>query len=92
MRVPFGIDQLCVDTDLVTRPPDTPFEHITHAKLAADLLGVDPLALIGERSIARDHQHTRDARQIGGQILGNPVREILLLRIFAEISKGQDHD
>ena len=92
MRIPFGVDQLGVDADLVARPADAAFQHIAHTKLAADLLGVDPLVLLSERGIARDYDHVRDARQIGRQILGNPVGEILLLSIVAEISERQHDD
>ena len=92
MRVGLGIDQLGVDADLVARPPDAPFQHIAHAQLAADLLRVDRLVLIGERGIARDHEHIRDPRQIGRQILGDPVGEILLIRVVAEIGEGQHDD
>ena len=92
MRVATGVDQLDVDADLIARTPDAPFEYVTHPKLLADLPGVDPLVLIGERRIARDHEHTRNPRQIGCQILGNPVRKILLLPVVAEACKGQDDD
>jgi len=83
MRVALGINQLGVDADFVARPPDASLQHIAHAKLAADLLGINPLALISERGIARDHQHACEPRQIGCQILGDAVGEILLLRVVA---------
>src|SRR5215831_8804624 len=70
------VDQLRVDADLIARTPNAPFEYVTHTKLSADLLGVYPLVLIGERRIARDHEHSRDPRQIGRQIFGDAVREI----------------
>src|SRR5215471_3066110 len=74
------------------RPPDTPFEYVANPKLAADLLGVDGFFAIGERGIARNHQHTHEPRQIGRQVFGDPVREILLLPVVAKIRKGQDDD
>src|SRR6516165_6245511 len=84
MRVALSIDQLGVDANPVAQPADAAFEHITHPKLAPDLLGLDPLSLIGECGIARDHKHVRDARQIGRQILGDPICKVLLLRVVAE--------
>jgi hypothetical protein len=54
MRVGFGVDKLGIDANPVARPPDASFQHVAHTKFAADLLGVDPLSLIGERGIARD--------------------------------------
>jgi hypothetical protein len=64
MRVGRGIDQLSVDAELIARPPDAPFEDIAHAELAADLLRVDGLVPVGERGIARDHEHILEPRQI----------------------------
>ena len=92
MRIGFGVDQLGSDADPVSRPLDAAFQHIAHAQLAADLFCVDPLVLVGERGIARDHEHVRDPRQIGCQILGNPVRKILLLGIVTEIGERQHDD
>src|SRR5690348_1244271 len=54
------VDQLGIDADLIARTPNAPFEYVTHTKLSADALGVDPLVLIGEGGIARDHDHARD--------------------------------
>ena len=92
MRVSVRVDQLGVDPDAVTRPPDAPFKQVTDAELAADLLRFDPLPLIGERGIARNYEHPLDPRQIGGQILGDPIREILLFGVVAEVGKGQHYD
>ncbi len=92
MRGGFGIDQLGVDADPVARPADTSFENVSYPQLVADLLRIDPLVLISERGVTRDHEHIRKSRQIGCQILRDPVREILLLTIVAEVRKGQDDD
>ena len=92
MRVGRGVDKLRGDADLVTRPAGAPFQHIAHAQFAANLLRVDRLILIGERSVAGDHKHVRDPREISRQILGDTVGEILLLRIVAEIGKRQHYN
>ena len=83
MRVGFSIDHLGGDADPVSRELDISFDHIAHTELAADLLRVDRLAPIGERGIARDHETAFDPRQIGRQILGDPVGKILLLGVVA---------
>jgi hypothetical protein len=92
MRVGLGINQLGIDADLVTRPPDASLQYIAHPQLAADLLRIDRFVPIGERGIARDHETMRDPRQIGRQILGDPVCEVLLLPVVAQIDKGQHDD
>ena len=91
MRIGFGVDQLGSDADPVSRPLDASFQHIAHAQLAADLFGVDALALVGECGIARDHEHVGDPRQIGREILGNPVCEILLVGVVAKVGE-REHD
>jgi len=91
MRVGRGIDQLGADAEPVARPPDASFQHITHPELAADLLRVDGLVPVGKRGVARDHEHVLEPRQVGCQILGDPVCEILLLPVVAQVRKGQ-HD
>jgi len=85
MRVGRGIDELGVDADLAAGPTDASFEHIAHAEVAANLLRVDRLIPVGERGIARDHEHIREPRQVGRQVLGDPVSKILLLWIIAQI-------
>jgi|SRR6516162_855923 len=90
MRVCLGIDQLSVDPNLIGRPPDAAFEHVAHTKLATDLLRVDRLVPIGERSVARNHQRLLDPRQIRRQILSYSIGEILLLRITAQVGERQD--
>ena len=89
MRVALGVDQLRANAYLLARSLDAPLQHITHTELAADLLGVDQLVPIGERGIARDHEHVREPRHIGRHVLGDAVSKILLLRVVAEIGKRQ---
>jgi hypothetical protein len=71
IRIGCGIDRLDVDTDLVGRSADASFQH---AQLAVNLFCVDPLVLISERGIARDHEQICDPRQIARHILGDTVR------------------
>ena len=86
------VDELRVDAHPVLIALHRAFEHIAHAKLLADLLGVDALALVGEGGVARDDEAVADAREIGGEVLGDAVGEIVLGRIAGEIGEGQHHD
>src|SRR6516164_5082388 len=92
MCVGFSIDQLGTDTYLVARPLDAPLQHIAHSQLPTDLLCVSRPVPIGERGIARDHEHVCEPRQIGRQILGNAVGKILLFAVVAQIDERQDHN
>jgi len=92
MRISLGVDQLSVDADAASRPLDAPFQHIAHTQLAADLLCVDRLVPIGERGVARNHQHARNPRQLGRHILGDAIGKILLIGVVAEIGERQYDD
>ena len=81
MSSAFGVYQLDIYFDLIASPPHAAFEDIANAELAADLLCVDGLTLLGKRRVVRDHEASRDPGEIGGQIIGDPIGEILLLLI-----------
>ena len=68
------------------------FEHVTHAEFAADLLDVDRLALVDEGRVAGDDEQPFEPRQTGGDVLDQPVGEILLLRIAAHVLERQHGD
>jgi hypothetical protein len=78
------VDQLDIYAYPVTRPPHAAFEDIPDAKLLADLLRVNRFALVRECGVARDQETSGDPGQIGGQVLGNAIREAFLLRIDAD--------
>ena len=50
------------------------------------------LALEGEGRVARDHEAVADAREVGGEVLGDAVGEIILARIAGEVSERQHDD
>ena len=88
MRAGVRIDELGVDAHAVLVALHRAFEHIAHAELLADILGVDVLALEGEGGVAGDHEAVADARQVGRQILRNAVGEIVLGGIAERLVKG----
>jgi hypothetical protein len=57
--------------------------------LLIGLLYVDGTVLVGEGRIAGDDEQGRIARQGGDYVLGDPVREELLLWVAAHIGEGQ---
>ena len=86
-----GVDELGVDPHLIAARLNRAFQHIAHAQILADRLGVDRLALVGKGGVARDDEAVADARESGGQFIGERVGEVVLRRIAAEIGEGQ-HD
>jgi hypothetical protein len=87
-----GIDQLHVHLNLVAGPSHASFQDIANAEIATNLFHVNGFALVGKGRVPGDHEASGDSRQIRGQIIGDPVGEIFLLRIVRQILEGQDDD
>ena len=87
-----GVDELGVDPHPVAARLHRSFENIAHAEILADRLRVDRLALEGHGSVARDDEGVADARETGGQFIGQGVDEVVLPRIAREIGEGQYDD
>ena len=79
VRAARGIDELAGNAHPVARLADAAFQHVTHAEVAADLLHVDRLALVGKARVACDHVQLRQLRRIGDDVLADTVGKILLL-------------
>src|ERR1700722_16438850 len=92
MRAGLSVDELGVDADTVLVALHRALQHIAYAKLLADLLGVDCLALVGEGSVARDDETVADARQISRDVFGDTVGEIVLARSAREVCERQHDD
>ena len=65
------------------------FHDVADAELIADLLVVDGFSPVAERGIPRDHIEPAQLRQRGDDVLADAFRKIFLLRLAAEIGKGQ---
>ncbi len=88
----FTVDQLHIGLNLVTHPPHASFEDIADAEFTGELLGVDCFSLVSERSVAGDHQTAGNLGEVGRQIVGDGVDEVLLFRIVRQVREGQHHD
>jgi len=88
--IPVGrIDELRADPDAIARLAHAPFEDGGDAELAADLAGVDVLALEGEGGGARrDSQPGKPAEEVQ-KLLREAVREVLLLLVRAQVDERQ---
>src|SRR5260370_39769868 len=87
-----GIDELRGDADTVAAAPDAPLQQVASVKLQADLPEIDRLALVLEGRIAADDHELGESRQLGCNVLGDAVAEIVLLRVAAEIGEWEDRD
>ena len=91
MIAALGVDELHVDPHAVSAALDAAFEDIAHVEVAPDLLHVGGLPFVGEGGVAGDDERARDAREVGGEALGDAVGEIFLFGIAADIGERQ-HD
>ncbi len=86
------VNQLCGDPHPAASFAHRAFEHIADTQFATDLLHIDRLALVNEGRIAGDDKEPADAGECGDDLLDHAVGEILLLRVAADIGKGQHRD
>jgi hypothetical protein len=87
-----GVDQLGTDLDPVTGAADTAFHDVMHPELASDPLHAHRLLAVGERGMARDHEHRPEPGKLGDDVVGDAVAEIGLRRVTAQVEEGQDGD
>src|ERR1700720_3046651 len=92
MQPILAVDELGRDPDALARLADAAFQDRGDVEAPAHLLHVGGPALVGEYRIARDDGKARDLREIGDDVLGDAIGEILLLRIAAHVVEGQDGD
>src|SRR4029077_9589401 len=92
VRARRGVDQLGGDAYPIVDLAYTALDHVAHPQLATHLGDAYRTALVDEGRVARDHQQAGDLREVGDQVLGQPVGEILLLWVGAEIVQRQNRD
>jgi hypothetical protein len=67
-------------------------EHVTDAQLSCDLRYIDTLGFEGECRIACNDEKRRHFAQVGDDVSGDAIAEILLLGIGAHVDERQDAD
>ena len=75
------VDKLDVDPHAARVSLDRALEHVADAKLLADFPRVDILAFECEGGVTRDHEGAGEAREVGGETLGDAIGEIVLARV-----------
>src|SRR6516225_11058737 len=92
MRAVGRIDQLRGDANTAASFTHRAFKDVTYAQVAADLLHIDGLALVGESRIAGNHEEPADLGERGDDLLDHAIREILLIWVAAHVGKGENSD
>ena len=80
------------DPEVVRRAPHAAFEHVPAVEIATDLREASRIALETHRRGPGDHAQRPNPRQIGDDLVGEPVREVLGIGIRAQIRKRKDDD
>ena len=86
------VNELSGKSHSVANAADATFQYELGAQLTADALHVNILASILEGGVARDDNQQVKARQLGNDVFGDSVAEILLLGIAAHVGEGQNSD
>ena len=87
-----GVDQLRGDAHARRHPAHAAFDEVAHAKFAPRADHVDIGSAEARRGIARHHMHLPEARELGDDVLGDAVGEILLFGIAAHVGERQHGD
>jgi hypothetical protein len=81
----FAIDELSRNADFVRDFADAPFQHISRSERLTNLLNIDGLAFEYEGGIPRNDGERAPERQGCDDVFREPVGEIFLLRVAAQI-------
>src|SRR5215831_1566717 len=90
MTAASSINELRGDPEAIARSANAAFDHICNPKLLPHPPKINILAAILKRRIARDNEEVPKPRQLGDDVLGDTVAEILLVRVSAHIGERKD--
>ena len=69
--------------------PNTAFKYVFHSKFPAHLLDIDRFAFVNEGGVPSDDEQLGDLRQSGDDFLGQPVAEVFLALIVANVDEWE---
>ena len=92
MAAALAVDQLTGHAYPVARLAHAALQHVMHAKCPRDILNIAAFPFEGEAGVAGDDEQALEAGQLGDDILGDAIGEIVLLRIAGHIGEGQHRD
>src|SRR6266851_609172 len=67
-------------------------QHVRHSQLAAYVLHLRRLALVGEGRRARDDKEVREPGESGNKVVGHAIAEIFLVAVATHVCEGQHHN
>ena len=87
-----GLDELGGDPDALAGLAHAAFDDIAHPQFPPNFGDVHRLPLEHERGVARDNEQATAAAQLGDDVLGDAIGEILLLGIARHVGEWQHGD
>ena len=87
-----GVYQLGVDPHLAVALAHAALKEVSDAKFAPDAIQVYRLAFVSKARVLGDYEQSGNPGQIGDDVLGDAVAQILLFRIAADVLERQDGD
>src|SRR5712692_5138938 len=87
-----GVHQLRRYPHVVTGLAHAALQYVRHSQLAADVLHLRRLALVGKRRGARDDKQVLKSGEGGDEVIGDAVAEIFLVAVAAHVGEGQDRN
>jgi hypothetical protein len=90
---PIGsVDQLGIDAHSVADFLDTAFQDIAYPQFLPDCFCIHSFSFVGENRATGDDQQIAKPGQVRDDVVGDPIAEILLLRIAAQVLEQQHGD
>src|SRR5262249_13286048 len=85
-------DELRIDAHAIGGRLNAPFNYIVSTELLSDLGGANRLALVGKCGGSGDDKKVVDLGELGCEIFGDAVRQMLMTRRASQIHEGQNND
>jgi hypothetical protein len=87
-----GVGKLRPNAKALARAPDAAVQHVPDAQRPPDLSNVEGLPPVSEGRVARRNEQPAQAREPRDDVLGETVREVLLLDVLGQILERQNGD
>ena len=84
-----SINELRCYTDPIFLSANAAFQDVLYPHLSSHLLHIHSLAFVGEGGVPRDHEELRELGQSIDNLLCEPITEVFLALVFADVVKGQ---
>src|SRR5713101_3506849 len=92
MRTGRCTDQLAGNANFSGCLAHTTFQQIADAELTPDLFDIDGPPFVSKARIAGDDEQQPEPRECRSDVVDYAVREIVLLRIGAQVGEGENGD